>query len=91
MFAVDANLFFEHKDKSAVSSTVNRELQNIIEWFNSKKLSLNVKKMKFSVFHKASKKDDLPLLLPNLFINNQVIKRQSSMKFLSILLNENMS
>ena len=91
MFAVDANLFFVHKDKSAVSSTVNRELQNIIEWFNSKKLSLNVKKMKFSVFHKASKKDDLPLLLPNLFINNQVIKRQSSMKFLSILLDENMS
>ena len=91
MFAVDTNLFFEHKDKSAVSSTVNRELQNIIEWFNSKKLSLNVKKMKFSVFHKASKKDDLPLLLPNLFINNQVIKRQSSMKFLSILLDENMS
>ena len=91
MFAVDANLFFEHKDNSAVSSAVNRELQNIIEWFNSKKLSLNVKKMKFSVFHKASKKDDLPLLLPNLFINNQVIKRQSSMKFLSILLDENMS
>ena len=36
-------------------------------------------------------RDDLPLLLPKLFINNQVIKRQSSIKFLGILLNENFS
>ena len=33
----------------------------------------------------------MPLLLPKLFINNQVIKRQSSIKFLGILLNKNLS
>ena len=70
---------------------MNRELQNINEWFISNKLSLNVKKTKFSIFHKASRRDDLPLLLPKLFINNQVIKRQSSIKFLGILLDENLS
>ena len=91
MFADDANLFFEHKDISLLFSTVNRELQNINEWFISNKLSLNVKKTKFSIFHKASRRDDLPLVLPKLFINNQVIKRQSSIKFLGILLNENLS
>ena len=47
--------------------------------------------MKFSIFHKASRRDDLPLLLPRIFINNQVIKRQSSIKFLGILLDENLS
>ena len=36
-------------------------------------------------------RDDLPLLLPKLFINNQVIKRQSSIKFLGILLDEGLS
>ena len=82
---------FEHKDISVLFSTVNRELQNINEWFISNKLSLNVKKTKFSIFHKASRRDDLPLLLPKLFINNQVIKRQSSIKFLGILLDENLS
>ena len=91
MFADDTNLFFEHKDISFLFSTVNRELQNINEWFISNKLSLNVKKTKFSIFHKASRRDDLPLLLPKLFINNQVIKRQSSIKFLGILLDENLS
>ena len=44
MFADDANLFFEHKDISFLFSIVNRELQNIDEWFISNKLSLNVKK-----------------------------------------------
>ena len=33
----------------------------------------------------------MPLVLPKLFINNQVIKRQSSIKFLGILLGENLS
>ena len=75
MFADDTNLFFEHKDISVLFSTVNRGLQNINEWFISTKLSLNVQKMKFPIFHKASRRDDLPLLLSKLFINNQVIKR----------------
>ena len=70
---------------------MNRELQNINEWFISNKLSLNVKKTNIFIFHKASKRDDLPLVLPKLFINNQVIKRQSSVKFLGILLDENLS
>ena len=69
---------------------MNRELQNINEWFISNKLSLNVKKTKFLIFHRASRRDDLPLLLSKLFINNQVIKRQSSVKFRGILLGENL-
>ena len=44
IFAGDTNLFLEHKDISVLFSTVNRELQNINEWFISNKLSLNVKK-----------------------------------------------
>ena len=66
------------------------ELQNINEWFISNNFSLNVKKTKFWIFHKASRRDDLPRVLPKLSINNQVIKRQSSIKFLGILLDENL-
>ena len=33
----------------------------------------------------------MSLVLPKLFINNPVIKRQSSIKFLGILLDENLS
>ena len=38
MSAEDKNAFFEHKDISVLFSTVNRELQNINEWFISNKL-----------------------------------------------------
>ena len=56
-----------------------------------KKLSLNSNKTIFLIFYKANRRDDLPLVLPKLFVNNQVIKRQSSIKFLGILLDENLS
>ena len=52
MFADDAYLFFEHKDISVLFLTVNREFQNIYEWFISNKLSLNVKKRNFQLFIK---------------------------------------
>ena len=85
MFEDDANLFFEHKDISAFFVTLNRELQNVNEWFISNKLSLNIKTTKLSTFHKASRRDDLPFVLTKSFINNQVMKRQSSIKFTGIL------
>ena len=44
MFADDTNLFFEQKARNILFSTVNKELQNINEWFISNKLSLNLKK-----------------------------------------------
>ena len=70
-------------------STVNKELQNINEWFISNKLSLKLKKKWF--FNKASRTDDLSLVLPKLFINNWVIKRYSSVNFLGILLDKNLA
>ena len=54
-------------------------------------LSLNVKKAKYSFFHKASKKDDIPLVLPKLIINSGEIARTESVKFLGVLLDENLS
>ena len=51
-FADNTNLFSENKDISVLLSTVNRDLQNINEWFISNKLSLNVKKRNFLFFIK---------------------------------------
>ena len=51
MPAGDTNSFPEHKDIGASSSTANKELQHINEWSFSNKLSLNVEKTTFSIFH----------------------------------------
>ena len=54
------------------------------------KLSLHVSKTEYSFFHKPSKKDDIPLLLPKSNINNSGIERSECLKFLGVLLDENL-
>ena len=91
MFPDDANLFYEHNKLKTLFSLVNQELQKIKEWFEANKLSLNVEKTKYSLFHKPSKRDDLFLLLPKLLIKKHKVERVESIKFLGVLLDENLS
>ena len=91
MFADDTDLFYSNKFMNTVFLKVNDELQKVNEWFISNKLSLNVKKTKYSFFHKPSKKSDIPLVLPKLNINNREIARTESIKFLGALFDENLS
>ena len=84
MFADDTNLFYSNKDINTVFLKVNDELQKINEWFISNK-------PKHSFFHKPSKQDDIPLVLPKLNLNNSEIARTESIKFLGVLLDENQS
>ena len=90
MFADDANLFYEHKDLKTLFSLVNQELQKFNELFEANKLCLNVGKTKYYLFHKPSRKDDLPLLLPRLLIKKHQVERVKSIKFLGVLLDENL-
>ena len=91
MFADDTNFFFEHSNINTLFKTVNDELIKINEWFSANKLSLNVGKTKFSLFHKSGKKYSIPSHLPTLKINNHDIERVNTMKFLGVLLDDNLS
>ena len=91
MFADDTNLFYSHKDINALFLKVNNERHKINQWFISNKPSLNIKKTKYSFFHKRSKQDDIPFILPKLKINNYEIKRAESIEFLGALLDENLT
>ena len=66
MFPDDTNIFYSHQNISSLFMTVNNELDKIGKWFKANKLSLNVKKTKYTFFHKNSIKDDIPLKLPAL-------------------------
>ena len=50
-----------------------------------------LKKTKYSFFHKPSKKDGIPLMLPKFTISNHVIEKQEFIKFLGVLLDENLN
>ena len=90
MFVDDTNLFFSQSDISILLEKMNKELTNVNNWCNANKLSLNVKKTKNSFFHKSSKKD-IPLWLPNLNINGFTVERESSIKFLGVWIDENLT
>ena len=88
IFADDANLFFSHKNKEELFHTANLELNKVFRWLNANKLSLNKDKTKYTFFHKAREKDNIPLKLPSLFINDREIKRITSVKYLGVLTDE---
>ena len=91
MFADDTNLFLSSKNIKYLFQTMNKELAIIQEWFNANKLSLNASKTKYSFFHSLSFSDRIPLRLPELKTNDVVIKREENMKFLGVLLDENLT
>ena len=76
----DTHLFYSHKDINALFLKVNNELHKINQWVIFNKLSLNIKNQNIHFFHKQSKKDDIPLLLRNMKINNYEIKRAELIK-----------
>ena len=91
LFADDTNLFYSHKDITVLFKIFNEELDKINEWFISNRLSLNVEKTKFILFHKPSKAENIPLKLPNLLINNKIVKRELTTNFLGVLIDEKLS
>ena len=48
-----------------------------------------MQKNNYTLFHKNSLKDDMPLKLPELKIENNVIKKATSIKFLGLMIDEN--
>ena len=91
MFADDTNLSYSGKNIHSLFNTIDNELSNISHWFGSDKLSLNADKTKFTLFDKVIQKDNIPLVLPTLKINNTLIKRVDHIKFLGVLLDENLT
>ena len=91
IFADENNLFYTYLNIQKLFTTVNEELASINQWFNSSKLSLNAKKQNILFSIKPSKKDDILLTLPKFTISNHVIERQVFIKFIGVLLDENLN
>ena len=91
MSADDTDLFYSHNNVKELFRTMNTELSHLNDWIYADKLSLNTDKTKYVLFHKAKTKDNLPLVLPNLFINDVKIKSENSLKFLGVMIGENLT
>ena len=56
LFADDANLFCENESLQILQNRINSELINIHTWLSANKLSLNIEKSNFILFHPPQKR-----------------------------------
>ena len=91
MFADDTNFFLAHKNVKQLFSMMNVELDKINNWLKANKLSLNTDKTKYTLFHKPSQTDDLPLNFPDLLIDSSKLEHTPHIKFLGIIIDNNLS
>ena len=75
LFADDTNLFCSDNNIRTLFETANQELSQINDWFLANKLSLNVEKTKYMLFHKCIDQENIPLKLPLLQLNSNIIER----------------
>ena len=55
LFADDTNLFASHKNLGTLINILNKELDKVSNWLKVNKLSLNIKKTDFILFHNKQK------------------------------------
>ena len=56
LFADDTNLFYAYKNLKSLETIVNRELIKVVLWLIANKLSLNIKKTNYIIFHPYQKR-----------------------------------
>ena len=87
LFADDTNLFYKHKDITLLQSNLNKELSNVDAWLCANKLSLNMEKSNFVMFHPRQKKIDSI----NLMIKDNPLKQEYCIKYLGVLIDSNLN
>ena len=88
LFADDTNIYCESSDLSNLIKIVNRELRSVKKWLDANKLSLNIDKTNYIIFHSSSVSIPSDAVIK---IGKKHIKRVRFVKFLGLLLDKHLS
>ena len=88
LFADDTNIYYECDDLPNLTKVVNKELRSVKRWLDANKLSLNIDKTNYIIFHSSSVKVPSD---SDIKIGKKHIKRVKFVKFLGLLLDEHLS
>ena len=88
LFADDTNIYFEAENLKLLQQTVNKELKKVKIWLDVNKLSLNIDKTNFIIF-KSPQHFSSDII--KIKIGNLPVKKTGYVKFLGVLLDENLS
>ena len=87
LFADDTNIYYESNDLDKLEATINKELTKLYEWLCINRLSLNISKTNFVIFHAKNK----PLHPITILINKKAIEEADNVKYLGIILDSELS
>ena len=82
MFADDINLFISNSSIESLFETMNEELRKVVTCFKTDKISLNISKTRYFLFHSTRKRKDKLNILPTLHIDTRQSKENLSQSFL---------
>ena len=88
LFADDTNIYYESSSLDKLESTINRELNKLYLWLNVNRLSLNIDKTNFIVFHPYNKPVKKRITIK---INNKAIIEKEYIKYLGVLIDSILS
>ena len=85
LYAYDTNFFISGKNLDNLIQTANHETEKIFDWLNVNKLSLNIQKTHYMIFHSRK---NIKVNFDGL-INNEIINKCT--KFLSVLIDSKLT
>ena len=88
LYADDTCILLNGKDCLNLTIFLNVELGKLSIWLRANKLSLNVQKTYYMVFHRAKIKIDNDV---NITMNNDCLKRNNSLKYLGVIIDHKLN
>ena len=82
------NLLYSNKSLKTLESKINTHLVHVNTWLTCNKLSLNINKTNYVIFHPPQKK--LPFHI-QILIKNKIVKEEKSIKYLVIFIDSHLS
>ena len=82
------NIYFESNDLIKLENTVNKELKQLYLWLNVNRLSVNVSKTNYIIFHPYNKPLKQHITLK---INNKAIIEKDNIKYLGVIIDSRLN
>ena len=87
LFAGDASIFFANQEFKTIEKTTNQELRHVSNWLNANKLSLNISKSSFILFHPPQKMFNQITTQ----IHNKITTEKTHSKYLGVIMDKRLT
>ena len=88
VFADDTSIYFDSKDLISLQKVVSRELKKVKKWLVANRLSLNISKTNYVIFHSQSKRINEFIRIK---LGSKPLNRAEHIKYLGILVDSSLS